>query len=163
MSTINGLPAHVLLVHVVVVLVPLTAVLAILCAVLPSVRRRLVWLVAALAAITVAAVPLTTNAGEWLLRRVGETPQLRTHAHLGDTMIYFAIALLVVALLLLAVHLLEAGDRPVSRVVLGIVAVLTIAAGVAATVQVYRIGDSGAHAVWGGTQAISVPSARVPG
>ena len=45
MSTINGLPAHVLLVHFVVVLAPLTAILAIACAILPAVRQRLVWLV----------------------------------------------------------------------------------------------------------------------
>ena len=31
MSTVNGLPAHVLLVHFIVVLAPLTALLAILC------------------------------------------------------------------------------------------------------------------------------------
>ena len=39
---INGLPAHPS-VHFVVVLAPLTAVLAILCAVWPAARQRLVW------------------------------------------------------------------------------------------------------------------------
>jgi hypothetical protein len=33
MATLNGLPAHVLLVHFIVVLAPITAVLAVICAV----------------------------------------------------------------------------------------------------------------------------------
>ncbi|MFZ2177676.1 MAG: hypothetical protein WAW17_27340 [Rhodococcus sp. (in: high G+C Gram-positive bacteria)] len=45
----NGLPAHVLLVHFVVVLAPLTAILLILCALWPAARRRMVWLIRALA------------------------------------------------------------------------------------------------------------------
>ncbi|GAA1244280.1 hypothetical protein [Streptomyces aureus] len=36
LDLINGIPAHVLLVHIVVVLVPLTALALILCAALPS-------------------------------------------------------------------------------------------------------------------------------
>ena len=40
MSTVNGLPAHVLLVHAVVVLVPLTSLLLVLVAVWPAARRR---------------------------------------------------------------------------------------------------------------------------
>ena len=66
MSTVNGLPVHALLVHFIVVLAPLTAGLAILCAVWPAARQRLVWLVLALAAATMALTPLTTDSGEWL-------------------------------------------------------------------------------------------------
>jgi len=42
MTTVNGLPSHVLFVHFIVVLAPLTALLAILCAVWQPARRRLV-------------------------------------------------------------------------------------------------------------------------
>ncbi|WP_006243300.1 hypothetical protein [Mycolicibacterium tusciae] len=42
MSTLDGLPAHVLLVHFVVVLAPMTAVLLVVCAVWPAAQRRLV-------------------------------------------------------------------------------------------------------------------------
>jgi uncharacterized membrane protein len=66
MTTILGLPAHALLVHGVVVLAPLTAVLEILCGVWPAARRRLVWLVLALAVVTMVLTPITTAAGEWL-------------------------------------------------------------------------------------------------
>ena len=94
MTTINGLPAHVLLVHFIVVLAPLTALLAITCAVWPAARRRLVWLVVALAAVTIVLTPLTTDAGEWLETRVGSSPQLHIHTELGDTMISFSGTLL---------------------------------------------------------------------
>src|SRR6476619_3390548 len=73
LSTFNGLPAHVLLVHFIVVLAPLTAVLAIVCTFWPAARQRLVWLVLALAVITAGLTPLTTDAGEWLAKRKGRS------------------------------------------------------------------------------------------
>ena len=66
MSTVGGLPVHVLLVHFIVVLAPLTAILVVVCGVWPAARRRLVWLILVLAAVTTALTPLTTDAGEWL-------------------------------------------------------------------------------------------------
>lgn len=148
MSTFNGLPAHVLFVHFIVVLAPLTAVLAILCAVWPAARRRLVWLVAALSVVTAVLTPLTTEAGEWLEHRVERSALLHTHTELGDTMIYFSAALLVAAALLVVLHLRESRGRAVSTVLSVAVAVVVAAAGVATVVQVYRIGDSGAKATW---------------
>ena len=61
MSTVNGLPAHILLNHFVVVLGPLTAILAIICALWPAARRRLIWLVLLLAVVSLALTPLTVN------------------------------------------------------------------------------------------------------
>lgn len=63
MSVVNGLPAHILLVHLIVVLVPLTALLAVLSAVWPAARRRFAWLVLALAALVAVMTPVTTEAG----------------------------------------------------------------------------------------------------
>ena len=91
--------------HLIVVLAPLTAVLAILCAVWPAARRRLVWLVLAFAVVITALTPLTTEAGEWLQHRIGESPAIQTHADLGSTMLYFAVALLVAAILLAVLHI----------------------------------------------------------
>ncbi|KAA0107952.1 DUF2231 domain-containing protein [Mycolicibacterium sp. P1-5] len=149
MSTFSGLPAHVLFVHFIVVLAPLTAILAILCAVWPAVRQRLVWLVLALSLVVTVLTPLTTDAGEWLEDRVGHSPLVNDHAELGDTMIYFALALLVAAVLLAVVHVSAARGRSVSTVLAVAVAVFVVVAGVATIVQVYRIGDSGAKATWG--------------
>lgn len=106
MTTIGGLPAHVLLVHAVVVLVPLTALLVLLVAWWPTARRRL-WLVTtAFAVVTVVAVPLTTQAGEWLERHVPTSALVRAHTELGDDMLPWALALAVVALAVAARELL---------------------------------------------------------
>ena len=105
MSTFNGLPAHILLNHFVVVLAPLTAVLAILCALWPAARRRLIWLVLLLAVGTLVLVPLTTNSGAWLAARVGPSTVLTTHEQLGETLIYIAAALVASVTLLTAVHI----------------------------------------------------------
>ena len=75
MTTIIGIPAHALLVHAIVVLAPLTALLVILCGFWPAARRRLVWLVLALAVATTVLTPLTTNAGEWLYDQSSSQPR----------------------------------------------------------------------------------------
>jgi hypothetical protein len=151
MTTITGIPAHALLVHAIVVLAPLVALLEILCAVWPAARRRLVWLVLALAAVNLVLTPLTTSAGEWLYDQLGSvSPILETHRERGEWMIYFSIGLLVVAIALAVMHWLEARSdkrRTVANVVVAIVAVVV---GVSSIVGVVRIGDAGAHAVWGG-------------
>ena len=150
MSTFNGLPAHPLLVHFIVVLAPLTAILAILCAVWPAARQRLVWLVLALAGTTAVLTPITTGAGEWLEHKVGGSAALETHEHLGKTMIYFALALLVAAVLLVISHVLITRGKALPRALSAMVAVFVLAASLAATVQVLRIGHSGAEATWSG-------------
>ena len=150
MNVINGLPAHVLLVHAIVVLAPLTAALEILCGIFPPVRRRLIWLVLVLALITAALTPITANAGEWLFNRQHDhTAILQTHAERGEKMIYFAIALAVVAIVLAILHMREgrAEKRRVGANIL--VAILALAVGVSTTIFVYMIGDAGAQSVWG--------------
>ncbi|HEX4391564.1 MAG TPA: DUF2231 domain-containing protein [Mycobacterium sp.] len=150
LTTISGLPAHVLLVHALVVLAPLTALLEILSALWPAARRRLVWLVLAFAAVTTVLTPITANAGEWLYDREHHHRDiLNTHAGRGGWMIYFSIAMLVVAAAFALVHWREGRSvKPGMRTNLA-VAVLAIAVGAASIVQVVRIGDSGAQSVWG--------------
>ncbi|MFF2113554.1 DUF2231 domain-containing protein [Rhodococcus koreensis] len=147
MSTVSGLPAHVLLVHFIVVLAPLTAILVIVCGVWPAARRRLVWLTLVLAAVTTVVTPLTTDAGEWLEKHVARSAAVHAHTELGDTMIYFSAALLVVALALTAVHLRERKTDP-SRPLTLIVAALALVVATGTIVQVYRIGESGSRAAW---------------
>jgi uncharacterized membrane protein len=151
MNVINGLPAHALLVHFVVVLAPLTALLEIVCALWPAGRRgHLVWLTLILAIVTTALTPIATNAGEWLYDlRQKPSPILREHAELGDTMIYFSVGLLIVAVALVALRFVERGAdtrRLIARVV---VAVIAVVVGVGSIIQIYRIGDAGAQSVWG--------------
>jgi hypothetical protein len=97
MNEINGLPTHVLLVHAVVVLVPLTALALITAAVLPRAARRLGPLLPLLASVALVSVPLTTQAGEWLEHHVDGDPLVRRHAELGDGLVAWAVGLFVLA------------------------------------------------------------------
>jgi hypothetical protein len=161
MTTINGLPAHALLVHAVVVLIPLSAVLVVLVAVWPAARRRLALPAAILATLALVSVPITTDAGEWLEHHVARTPLVRAHTHLGDDMLPWAIGLFLVAAALAAREILRtrtspaAGRTPSSHGAGGPVgtlalAVLAVVVALGSTVTVYRIGESGARAAWTG-------------
>ena len=149
MSTVNGLPAHILLNHFVVVLGPLTAILAIICALWPAPRRRLIWLVLLLAVVSLVLTPLTVNSGEWLADKVGVSPAIHHHAQLGDTLVYMEGALVATVIVLAAVHIRQARGRRVKFALHAVVGVLVIAAAVATLVQTYRVGESGARAAWG--------------
>ena len=120
MSTFNGLPVHALLVHFIVVLAPLTALLAILCALWPAARERMVWLVLALAGAVTALTPLTTNSGEWLEHHIEESDLVEKHAEMGDTMLYFALALLVAAILLVVRYVRAGRGKPLSVLIAGV-------------------------------------------
>lgn len=145
-----GLPAHALLNHAIVVLAPLLALLEILCALWPAARRRLVWQNLALAAGVLVLTPLTTSAGEWLYDQQTEhAPILETHEERGEWMIYFAIALLAVAIVQVVQHRIESRSSEPKRALTVIAAVLAVVVGVASTVGVVLIGDAGAQAVWG--------------
>ena len=149
LSTVNGLPAHIRLTHVVVVLGPLAAILAVLCAVWPAARRRLIWQVLLLAAGTLVVVPLTTDSGGWLAARVGDSPALNQHAGYGDTLIYFVAALVVAIALLAVVHVRQQRGAQIPVAVHILVGVLVLAAAGSTLFRTYLVGDSGARAAWG--------------
>jgi hypothetical protein len=155
MTLINGLPAHVLLVHVVVVLIPLTALALVTAALWPRAARRLGALLPVLAFVALVSVPLTTQAGEWLERHVDDDALVRRHTELGDGLLPWALGLFV-----LAAVVWWAGRRAPAQPGQGsgmrwsalpvriVVGVLSLAVAVGAVVDVYRIGDSGAKAAW---------------
>ena len=163
-TLINGLPAHVLFVHVVVVLVPLTAITLVVGAIRPSWIRRLGPLLPILALVTLISVPLTTHAGEWLIQHTYSCPLVLRHAAIGDTLLPW-----VVGLFILTVAMWWFGRRPrgtsaaaratggrdrtkvLSTPVHIAAIVLSVAVAAGSVVQVYRIGDSGAKAAWHGS------------
>ncbi|MER5408763.1 DUF2231 domain-containing protein [Streptomyces sp. NPDC002769] len=158
LDLINGVPAHVLFVHVVVVLIPLTALALVLCAIWPSVMRRFGLALPVLALVALVSVPLTTDAGEWLERHVGSDALVRRHAELGDELLPWGIALFLVAAAVWWTYR-RADNRaaeatgPTTRTTVATplriaASVLSLVIGVGAGVQVYRIGDSGAKAAW---------------
>jgi hypothetical protein len=154
---IAGLPLHPLVVHAAVVLIPLTAVLAIGLAVLPRWRWLLRWPTAAASLVCVALAFLATSSGRSLeharpalARLVGQ------HAARGQLLanLTIVLALVVVA----AAFLLPGPSALVSgrgeRLSRGSIAdkvlpVLLVLAAVVVLVQVVLTGDSGARAVWG--------------
>jgi hypothetical protein len=156
MQTVNGLPAHVLLVHAIVVLLPLSAVLLALSVVWMTARRRLAGPNAILSLLVVVLVPITTNAGEWLEHKLAPDPLIQRHAELGDTAIYAAIAVAVLAVIVWW-RQREANGKPparrpylapASKTITTVVTVAAILVAGVAVVQVVRIGDSGAKASW---------------
>lgn len=151
MTTINGMPAHALLLHVVVVLAPLTALLLIACALWPPARRRLVWLNLALTVAVLVLTPLTTKTGEWLYNQRSEhSAILQTHAQRAEWAKYIAIALFVVAVLQVFQHWRESRSSEPKRALALAAGVLALVVGVASIVGVMMIGDAGAQSVWGG-------------
>ncbi|GGQ67233.1 DUF2231 domain-containing protein [Kitasatospora griseola] len=147
MSTIDGLPAHILLVHLVVVVVPLTALALIVCALSPTVARRAGLLLPLLAFVTLVSVPLTTDAGEWLEQKVESTALVREHTELGDGLLPWAAGLFLLAVLVWW-FTRRASTRRISGAVRIGATVLCAVVAVGAVVDVYRIGDSGAKAAW---------------
>jgi hypothetical protein len=175
--TIGGLPAHPLLVHAVVVLLPLAAVCAVALALLPRWRRKYGWPVLLLTAVAVGVVPITEKTGEQLLDRltVLDSPLIQRHTDLGQALMPYALGFGVAVILLLVAGRLAdrehtaqaAAQQPVPaeesdpaevgstvpkvwRRVAMLASVLVVVTAVATTVQVVRVGDSGANAVWQG-------------
>lgn len=152
MNVVNGLPAHALWLHLVVVLVPLTALLEIVCGLWrPARGGQLMWLTLALAVATMVVTPITVNAGEWLYDlRKKPSPILQEHAERGGTMVYFAAAMLVVAVGLVVLRVVERRSDKRRLLAHLVAAIIALAVGVSSTIQVYRTGDAGAQSVWGG-------------
>lgn len=167
-NTLNNLPIHPLLVHFTVVLVPLSALLLVVSLCWPAAHRRLGIVTPAVALTSLVLVPLTTHAGEWLEHQTPHDPLVRIHAELGDQLIYWSTGVFLASLAWWVLHQPKirewwnARRRPALPLVgrglaVGIAFVGVILA-VGSVVQVYRIGDSGAAAVWAHTT--STPTAQ---
>ncbi|MCW2716604.1 DUF2231 domain-containing protein [Pseudonocardia sp.] len=164
MFTINGIPAHPLVIHAVVVLLPLAALGAVLIAVRPRWRRAFGVPVLLVALVGVAAVPLATQTGEQLQRALpGPNPLIEIHEGRADMLLPWAVAFLV----LLAVAVIggivadrrarptdaPAGGTTTTRSparVVTAVGVLAALLGLVVAGLVVWIGEAGATAVWQG-------------
>jgi hypothetical protein len=175
-TQINGLPAHVLLVHAVVVLVPITVLLLLATVAWRGTHRRLGIATPLVALVTLVFVPVTTSAGEWLQARVPGTPLVSRHAELGGSLLPWVVGLFVLAAAAWLVRWRSEGapDRPSDsrfaaadavlvrrpQTIRVALTVLAVVVSVGALVSVYRIGDSGAKAAWQGnfTQTATSPA-----
>jgi len=156
MTTIGGLPAHPLIVHAVVVLLPLAAIGTLAVAARPTWRRTLGIPVLLVGLIGLIGVPLATTTGEQLQHALGGGPLVEIHEQRADRLLPFALAFVV----LLAATLVlgrradradhvesEMRVRSLTRVATG-VGVLAALSGAVVTGLVVWIGQAGATAVW---------------
>jgi hypothetical protein len=147
-NDIAGLPLHPLVVHATVVTIPVAALTVLLAVLWPRFRRWAGPLPAVLSLVGLALVPLSTSTGETLEKHVRETALVERHTELADGLLPWMIGLAVVAVAAYALHRREAAGRSLRPVVGVLVAVLALVAVVGTTVQVVRIGHSGAEAAW---------------
>ncbi len=141
---INGLPAHALLVHFVVVILPLTSLAAVVVSVWPAAQRKLTFLVPLGAVAGLVAVPITTRAGTDLAAKLGNPAFLDHHRQLGGMVLPWAAALAVTTVGQWLY--LRRGGTGAARIALSVLVVVS-AAGTAAIVAL--AGDAGAQTVWG--------------
>jgi hypothetical protein len=148
-TKIQGLPAHILLVHLVLAAVPIAALVLLAAALWPAAGRRLGVITPVIALGALLTVPVTTHAGEWLEARVAITPLIRKHVALGKEVLPWMIGLFVISLLVWLWARTESAalHGTLGRVVVG---VLAVGISVGAVQQVVRTGEAGSRAVWAG-------------
>lgn len=166
-TDIGGIPLHPLVVHVAVVLVPLSALGVFVLAVMPRWRRDYAGLVLAVTVAAVAVVPVATRTGSELESALGAADLVGRHSQLGERMIWFALPLLAGAVALWWLGGRRRAGRVVGTAPDIVLSVLAAAAAVAATAQMVLVGHSGASAVWAGTPtgapSVDAPSVVVAG
>lgn len=172
-ALINGSPTHALIVHVVVVLLPLSVLAALILVFVPLSRRAFGLASVAVTLVACLAVPLAFVSGGDLRRRVAPSPLINRHVSLAHQLLPVAavfglsiaafvgldlirrlrvdelnrVEAAVLARSPALVTRLRSGNVTVAVRVAG--AILVVMA-VVTTAAVVRVGDSGAKAVWDG-------------
>ena len=153
-ETVFGLPTHILSIHAVVVLVPLSATGVVLMALVPPLRRLLRWPVLAVLTAALVAVPVATQTGELLMARLVRDGALggpvldkvRLHQELGEQVLWPVLGLWIFTVGLVVADRTHRRARR-SRLLAVLVGLAVVTAALA-TLQVIRTGHAGATAVW---------------
>ena len=157
LDTLGGVPAHPLIVHVPVVMIPLAFVLAAL-AFVPRFRTLALWGAAGSGLIGVLGAALANGSGEALQNAVERTDLLRAHTQAGEAVAAFGAVFLVAVVGTLAVHLAHNDSLPFAdrlsffkkvpaAAIAGLVAA-SVALGAVASWKTYDAGHSGAKSAW---------------
>lgn len=152
-DTIFGLPLHALMVHATVVVIPAAAAAVGLAAVWPRFRRWAGPMPLLASVVALVLVPVSVQSGEALRARVGRNLLVDRHEDLGRGLLPWVIVLAVVAAGLFWLRRRESRETRTGRsggwrlAAIALAAVSLIAAA-GATVQVVRVGHSGADAAW---------------
>lgn len=143
-DTIGGLPVHALVVHASVVLLPLTGLGAVLISLKPAWARRFGIIVVLVGLVALVSTVVAKESGETLAARVG-LPE--PHAELGDRLPLFAAVLFVLVTILWLIDRGIPGNRRRPVWVMGLAA-LVVVVSIITIWWTFRVGDSGARAVW---------------
>lgn len=156
LDTIFGLPAHPLVAHAAVVIVPAAAIAVMLSALWPRFRAWARWGPLALAVAAAILAPLSTSSGESLEDWVGDSELIELHSELGELLIWWAVPLVLLAAASYWLNTFR-GGRPKRRTttVSTITTVLTVIVSIGILVQIVLIGHSGAQATWSDVSSIS--------
>jgi len=144
-SKLFGLPAHPLLVHIPIVLIPLVAVGTVILAVRPAWRAHFGWAVVAIAGVALVGVQLAIGSGEPLEHHVERTAALHRHTEMAGSLRPLA---LIVFVLLLGLMLIDRRRTGPTWLVPAL-AVVAVVASFGSTVRLAQIGHNGAKASWG--------------
>jgi uncharacterized membrane protein len=155
-----GIPAHPLLVHAAIVLVPLLILVGLGYALVPALRTHLWWAALLLAVAAPGAALLAKLAGDAfrarLVRNDMASPEglvaIDEHRTFGTNLVYAAAALGVLVIVLVLLSRSRNPGTPAKSFTPVTIAltVAVLAASGAAGWYVFQAGDSGARMVWGG-------------
>ena len=147
LNNLFGLPAHPLLVHLPVVMVPMAALGAIILAIFPKYFARFGWWVTGISFIGAIGAILAAGSGETLEERVDRSSTLRDHAEMGETARLLAVVLFVVLLIVMLARKYRATDMAKKAVAIAVSVVIAVSAAAAGWV-IIQTGHSGAKASW---------------
>lgn len=155
LKTIFGLPAHILVVHAAVVLVPLAAIAMVLITCVPRWRSSHSLLGALFSAAAVTTVALASQTGESLAESVKRTDLVRHHVQQAENVLPFTIGLAVIAGALLLLRIAEwkkinlySKTKLSKKFLMRLLAAGAIFFGATSTYFVTQVGHSGAKATW---------------
>jgi hypothetical protein len=157
LDSLFGLPAHPFLVHIPVVLIPMSALGAVLM-LWPRLRQTIGWWVCATAVVAGIATQLAISSGKSLHEFVRESALVHEHTRIGENIRPWLLLmfLALVGVMLIDRAMRQRAEAPDRRDLLKIAQVALSAlslvfAGVS-VYWIYRIGHTGSKAVWHETQ-----------
>ena len=155
LESLFGLPAHPLLVHAAVVLVPLAALGTIAIAVWGAARRRIGWIVVVFGFAAFAFALLAQSSGEPLEEQVDETELVEEHAEAGESMPWLALPIPIFAAGVMVLDRKRIRDEAAGAAqpawmgpAVIVVSAAAVLASLVGTVKIAQVGHSGAKATW---------------
>jgi uncharacterized membrane protein len=167
-KTLFGLPAHPLLVHVPIVLIPLVGVGAVWIALSAKARERFGTLVLGGAVVAFVGTWLAVASGGPLEESVKKSAVLREHVDLADKMRPLALLLVLAVLALVLLDRRTRAGRTFPPIALRGAAAVMVVVAVGVTGWLVAVGHNGARATWqqthikssDGDQGLGRPSSR---